>query len=336
MVGVADRLGDRGDRHRVGQVAAGGHLGQQQVQPDQLLDQRHVGRRQPDPGGDRRPRSARRRCCGRRAGPCRRRAGTRRAAAGRAGPPRGCTPVASAAACTRCRSRVNRCTGLCCGRLRIRAHSGSQPSTSPYRSQVSQVGTSPAPAPSRVTSADRAAGGQGAGSGGQYAASHSQVGAGDRHAGDGGRRGDPQRQRRVGARADRGAGEHQLAVLLDHVAGDRAAHRACRRRRAGGPPGHRSAARQASSRACATVRASPATRRSSASPSSRSSSPATAARSCATSRSTRRPTATCRASRVSSSRRWAARTAGRSASVTPAYAIAAQDARRRAARRGPP
>ena len=39
--------------------------------------------------------------------------------------------AALAAVSTRCRSIVKRCTGLCWGALRMRAHSGSQPVTRP-------------------------------------------------------------------------------------------------------------------------------------------------------------------------------------------------------------
>src|SRR6266571_1655646 len=61
--------------------------------------------------------------------------------------------AASAAACTRCRSTVYRCTGLYCGSPRSRIHSGIHPLTSPYRSHASQTGISAGPAPSRVSSA---------------------------------------------------------------------------------------------------------------------------------------------------------------------------------------
>ena len=58
-VEVADLAGHRGDRDRVGQVAAGRGLRQQQMQPDHLLHNGHIARRQPDaPGQLRRDRGA--------------------------------------------------------------------------------------------------------------------------------------------------------------------------------------------------------------------------------------------------------------------------------------
>ncbi len=239
--------------------------------------------------------------------------------------------LASYAVCTRCRSSVNRCTGLCWGRLRIRVHSGSQRSISPYRSQVSQAGTRPGPAPSRVISAARAAGGHGAGSGGQYAASHSQVARA---------MGSRVVAAAAATRSDRlGSGRAPMAVRASTSSPSCSTTSRATGRRSGRPGAarcrperSRSAARQASSRAWLTVRASPATSRRSASPSSAPSSRATPSRSCATRRSTRRPTCWCSASRVSSSRRCAAYTAGRSASVTPAVAMA----RRMPTSRSPP
>ena len=73
--------------------------------------------------------------------------------------------AASRAVSTRCRSTVYLCTGLRWGRLRTRAHSGSQAVTSPYRSHASQVETRADPEPSRVSNASRAGAGHGAGSG---------------------------------------------------------------------------------------------------------------------------------------------------------------------------
>ena len=303
--GVADRLGDRGDGHRVAQVAAGGHLGQQQVQPDQLLDQRDVRGRQPDPGGDR---GGDRRAddavvAGQALADVVQEA--RRSAAGRAGPPRGRSRSASCG-----RLHQVPVEGEPVDRVVLRAGCASGPtpaasaSTRPYRSQVSQVGTS---AGAGAEQGDqRGPGGRRPGRG-QRRAERGQPlagGPGDRQPGGGGRGGHPQRQARIRAGADRGAGEHQLAVLFDHVAGDRAARRAAGGAAPARPTRSRSAARQASSRACATVRASPATRRSSASPSSQVEQRRRRRRAPGRrSRSTRRPTARCSASRVSSRRR---------------------------------
>ncbi len=140
--------------------------------------------------------------------------------------------------------------------------------------------------------------------------------------GRGRRGGHPQREARVGACPDRRAGEHQLAVLLDHVAGDRAASRAAVRRpgRGRSAAGRRPARRRPGRGDGAGVTGDPAQQRVAVVQPEQGRPPPS--RSWATSRSTRRPTCWCRASRVSSRRRWAARTAGRSASVIPAAAIA--------------
>ena len=190
-----------------------------------------------------RRRSARRRCCGRRAGPCRRRAAAPQRTAGRGGRRRGRRFAACRAVSTRCRSTVNRCTGLCCGRLRTRAHSGSQLTTRPYRSQASQIEISAGPLPSSVSSASRAGAGHGLRHRRGEAAEPFEGGAARSAA----RRGRPRRRPAAAASGPgaghRGPGEHHLAVLLDHVAGER--RRWARPRTAG--RNQRSTARQASS-----------------------------------------------------------------------------------------
>ena len=129
-------------------------------------------------------------------------------------------------------------------------------------------------------------------------------GSGDRQPGRGRRGGHPQGQARVGAGADGRPGQHQLAVVLDHVPGDRAtrgspvpAPGAAGAQPVGGPEG---VVEGVADRA--GVPGDPAqqgVRAVVAGPSSA----ATPSRSWATSRSTRRPTCWCRASRVSSRRR---------------------------------
>ena len=198
----------------------------------------------------RRPR--RRRRCGRRASPCRCRAAARRAAAGPAGPPSRVSAAASAAASTRCRSTVKRCTGLCCGVQRTARPLRDSRTSSPAWSSASSTGTARWPVPSRATNASRAGGRPRRGSGGDSVASRSSAcGASGRSApgGGAGRRAAPAR---VGPRVGV-AGQHDLAVLLDHV-----------RRRAAGAA--RPGARRPAAPGSAPVRRRPA------------SSPSTAAR----------------------------------------------------------
>lgn len=65
----------------------------------------------------------------------------------------------------RCRSTVQMCTALRCGRQRTRSQSGISRVIMPSASSASHTGTVDSPAPSRVTSCSRASAGHGTGSG---------------------------------------------------------------------------------------------------------------------------------------------------------------------------
>ena len=75
------------------------------------------------------------------------------------------SPAAWAAHSSRCRSTVNRCTGLRCALIRTLSHSGISRTMSPARSSASNTGTARSPVPSRATSSLRASSGHGSGSG---------------------------------------------------------------------------------------------------------------------------------------------------------------------------
>ncbi len=212
--------------------------------------------------------------------------------------------AASVTVRTRCQSTVYEWIGWCCGSPRSRFHSGSQAPTSPCRSHASHTAPSASPVPSRARNACRADAGHGVGSVGVKRASHSSV------------------ARAIGSsvvaaaaatrRPRLGSGREPTAARASTISPSwETTSRATGERGACTGARQRSTARQASASAYEIARASVEIRRSSASPSLMPSRVATGIRSCAISRSTRRPTPMCSASRVSSSRAWAARTGGR-------------------------
>ena len=231
--GVADRLGDRGDGDRVAQVAAGGHVRQQQVQPDQLLDGGDVGRRQADPGGD---------LGGDRgaddavvAGQALADVVQERADQQQVG------PVHLAGVGGRLVGGLDQVPvqGEAVHRVVLRQAAHPGPLRQPGVDQAVPVAGLPGGQQARAGAEQRDQRGAGRrrprrrqrrAEGGEPFAG----GAGDRQLHGGGRGGHPQRQAGVRDRADRGTRQHQLAVLLDHVAGDRARGRRPGRRCPGG------------------------------------------------------------------------------------------------------
>ena len=126
--------------------------------------------------------------------------------------------AAAAAVSSRCRSTVKRCTGLCWARQRTASHSGMSATSSPAWSSDSSTATAGRPVPSTASRSSSAGSGHGVG---QRRGLRGQPLEGERRDGQvvlGRGPGHPQHQPGIGPRVGV-AGQHDLAVLRDDVAG---------------------------------------------------------------------------------------------------------------------